>query len=260
MRSTLFALLFLAATQLSAQSSTILIPTLYNGPGAFGSRWWSAVIINNHSEAPFTTPGLQFGINCPIPEGCVSDTIPPGQFGGVAGPLAANGLLLHGDPAVLANLAFHGRFGQGTNYLTNGTELPIVRESEFVRGPIHFPYVTLYDTPQAIRATLRIYGPDAVPGTTVRVEVRHWDVPTGSAKASETVPLSVPSSTVSLPLFPAFAQVSLSNDFPFDQLLGDSFNVSVIPLPLPSGETPRIWAFISSTENGSQLVSVQTPQ
>jgi len=240
--------------------TTILIPTLYNGPGAFGSRWWSAVVINNHSDVAFSSPGVQFGIECPIPEGCQSSSIPQGQFGVVAGPAAANGLLLHGDPAVLASLAFHGRFGQGTNYLTNGTEIPIVRETQFVRGPIHFPYVTLYDTPQAVRATLRIYGPDAVPGTTVRVEVRHWDNPSGTPKASETVALSVPSSTGEVPLFPAFAQVSLTNDFPFDQLLGSSFNISVVPLPLPSGEMPRIWAFISTTENGSQQVNVQTPQ
>src|SRR6266513_2495281 len=137
--------------------TTILIPTLYNGPGAFGSRWWSAVVINNHSDVAFSSPGVQFGIECPIPEGCQSTSVPPGQFGVVGGPAAANGLLLHGDPAVLASLAFHGRFGQGTNYLTNGTEIPIVRETQFVRGPIHFPYVTLYDTPQAERATLRIY-------------------------------------------------------------------------------------------------------
>jgi hypothetical protein len=36
-----------------AQSPTtpILIPTLYNGPGAQGSTWWSSVLVDNHSPA-----------------------------------------------------------------------------------------------------------------------------------------------------------------------------------------------------------------
>ena len=263
MRKTLMlsaALSLLAISKVVAQGSTILIPTLYSGAGAFGSTWWSSVVINNHSSAGFSSPGVQFAVECPIPEGCTSDTVGAGEFGEIVGPRPAAGLLLHGDAAVLSLLAFQGRFGQGSFYFTNGTELPIVRENAFVRTPIRFPYVTLHLTHVSVRSTLRIYGPDAEPGTQVRVEVRFWDSPTGQPIASETVQLSVPSQPTQSPLFPAYAQLSLQQEFPFEQLNGSSFNITVVPLASSSGSIPRIWAFISTTENVSQQVSVQTPQ
>jgi hypothetical protein len=70
----------------------------------------------------------------------------------------------------------------------------------------------------------------------------------------------VPSQPTQSALFPAYAQLSLQQEFPLGQLSGSSFNVTVVPLPFASGSIPRIWAFISTTENVSQQVSVQTPQ
>src|ERR1044072_8368830 len=90
-----FSLAVLFSGRALAKNSTVLIPTLYSGPGAFGSRWWSAVFINNHSAVAFTSPGVQFAIECPIPEGCQSDSVPSGAFGAIAAPVPANGLLLH---------------------------------------------------------------------------------------------------------------------------------------------------------------------
>jgi hypothetical protein len=245
---------------LAAQNTSILIPTLYSGPGAFGSTWWSSVVVNNHSAADFGSPGVKFSIVCPIPEGCESPTVPSGQFGVIATPRPAAGLLLHGDAAVLSSLAFQGRFGQGIWYLTNGTELPIVREAQFARTALRFPFVTLHLTREPVRSTLRIYGPDAEPGTRVRVELRPWSQPAGEASASQTIDLGVPAQPTDPPLFPGYAQILLQQAFPFEQVNGSSFNISVVPLPLPSGSVPRIWAFITTTENVSQQVSVQTPQ
>jgi hypothetical protein len=168
-------------------------------------------------------------------------------------------LLLHGESEVLSLLAFWGRFGQGS-FFTLGTELPIVRETAFVRTPIRFPFVTLYDTRESVRSTLRIYGPDAEPGTQVRVEIRSSLSLTGHPLASKTVQLGVPSQPTQSPVFPAYAQLSLQQEFPFEQFLEYSVNITVIPLASASGSIPRIWAFISTTDNVSQQVSVQTPQ
>jgi hypothetical protein len=254
------AITLLAISNVVAQGSTILIPTLYSGPGAFGSTWWSGVAINNYSSADFSSPGVQFGVLCPIPEGCTSDTLPAGEVGDIVGPRAAAGLLLHGESEVLSLLAFQGRFGQQSFNFTDGTELPIVRENAFVRTPIRLPNVTLYGTRVSVRSTLRIYGPDAEPGTRVRVEIRSSLSLSGQPLASKTVQLGVPSQPTQSPVFPAYAQLSLQQEFPFEHLLGSSFNITVIPLPFASGSIPRIWAFISTTENVSQQVSVQTPQ
>lgn len=252
--------LLLLSSHALAQPSTILIPTLYSGPGLFGSRWFSTVIVNNHSATSFESPGVQFNVLCAIPEGCRSDSIPSGTYGFLVAPTPANGLLLRGDRALLSKLAFNGHFAQVSDSVTNGTELPIVRDNQFVQGTIHFPFVALYLLAHSARSTLRIYGPDALPGTAVRVEIRDWTNPSGDPRESETVDLTTPASPTAEPLFPASAQVSLNDDFPFERLRGTWFNIAVVPLPLPSGDLPRIWAFISTTENASQQVSIQTPQ
>ena len=254
------ALTLLAISPAVAQSSTILIPTLYSGPGAFGSTWWSGVSINNYSSADFSSPGVQFRILCNIPEGCTSDSVPAGEVGDIYGPRPAAGLLLHGESEVLSLLAFWGQFGQVSFDVTYGTELPIVRENAFVRTPIRLPNVGLFHTRVSVRSTLRIYGPDAEPGTQVRVEVRSSLSLTGQPLASKTVQLGVPSQPTQVALFPAYAQLSLQQEFASLEPNDSSFNISVIPLPFPSGSIPRIWAFISTTENISQQVSVQTPQ
>ena len=245
-----------------AETSTILIPTLYIGPGAHGSFWWSGASVNNYSELPFASPGVEFIVQCPIPEGCFSSDVPPGEFGLITGPRPAGGLLLHAPSEVAENLAFQARFGQGDNVLLNGTELPVVRDHQFKRVPIHLPGVALHQTLTSIRTTLRVYGIDALPGTTVRIEVRPWYSPIGAPLASKLVTLHVPPSpdTAPEPIYPAYAQLALQREFPFEQLLGTSFNISIVPLPLESGEVPRIWAFVSQTANGTNDVAIQTPQ
>jgi hypothetical protein len=136
-----------------------------------------------------------------------------------------------------------------------------VREREFVRRTLHFPYLPLLPYPTPVRTTLRIYGPDADEGTTVRVELTSWTSPSGPVRASKNIVLAVPAQPAAGKIFPAYAQVNLQEEFlsgPFQ--LGDSENVAVVPLPLPSGEIPRIWAFITITDNISQEVTVQRPQ
>lgn len=138
---TVVVLLFLHAGAF-ADDTAILIPTMYVGPGAFGSTWWSVVIITNHSDAPFESSSAMFRVQCPIPEGCDSPRIEPGQLGVLFSPRPANGLLLYAPAVVAENLAFSAHFGSGPFIFSNGSELPIVREDEFTRRRIHFPAST----------------------------------------------------------------------------------------------------------------------
>jgi hypothetical protein len=256
----LFCATFVQAGELT--TTTILIPTLYNGGGVFGSTWWSNVVLTNQAAVPFASPGVTFAVLCPIPEGCFSSQVPAGQFGAIATPRPANGLLLYASSEFASKLAFQGRFGQGVPGVTNGTEMPIVRDEDFFTAPIHLPFVALHPSQVPIRSTLRIYGIDALPDTNVRVEVRAWSSPTGEALASKVVRLEVPPSPagVSRPIYPAFSQISLQSEFPFEQLLGSYFAITVVPLPLPNDAVPRIWAFISTTDNNTQETSIQQPQ
>lgn len=245
--------------------SPILIPVLYNGPGAYGSHWWTTVIVNNHAPRDFSSPGVLFRIvvRCGIPEGCPSTAVPAGEFGEVLAPQSAHGLLLYAPEDIAGDLAFHSRFGSGfTGDIATSSELPLVREPEFIRGPVRLPYVALHGTETAIRSTLRIYAPDAQPGTAVRVELRPWHEPSAPPTVERTVHLTVPAGQpdARLPLCPAYAQLALQQEFPLEVTRSGSVNITVIPLPLSSGEIPRIWAFISTTENETQEVVIQTPQ
>jgi len=127
-----------------------------------------------------------FRVSCLIPEGCFEAAVPPGYLGAIVSPRPANGLLLHLPVEIARQTAFQARFGQGANRLINGAELPLVRDDRFARGSIHLPNVTLHLTFSPIRTSLRIYGIDALPGTTVRVEVRSYAAPTGFVLASRT--------------------------------------------------------------------------
>lgn len=250
----------LAAAIALASPSPVLIPTMYSGPGAFGSRWSTTVLLNNHERTALTSPGVTFWtFGCPIPEGCLTNDIPPGEFGFIDAPRAANGLLLY-LPSVDAQIAFMARLAAAPRHTgTGGTELPVVREREFATGPVRLPFVTLYEFQHPLRTTLRIYAPDAQPGTSVTVELRSWTTPDGPPQFSKQVVLTVPEQPVTPPVFPGYAQLILQDAFPSAVQAG-GWNVTVVPLPFDSTTTPRIWAFLTMTDNVTQEVTVQRPQ
>ena len=121
-RVLVFLLLLFVYSSASAQEETdtvILIPTMYVGPGAFGSTWWTVVIVTNHSDAPFASPQSVFRVQCVIPEGCTTPQLAPGQFGVLFSPRLANGLLLYAPAVVAENLAFSAHFGSGPFIFSN---------------------------------------------------------------------------------------------------------------------------------------------
>src|SRR5262245_6003960 len=110
-------------------ASVVLIPTLYVGSGAFESRWNTVVVLNNLSATAFTSPGVRFVVLCTPDTSCESDAVSPGTFASIASPRPANGLLLY-LPSDDAPITFTARIAAAPrNADTEGTELPIVRES-----------------------------------------------------------------------------------------------------------------------------------
>src|SRR5438067_5752443 len=142
-------------------ASAVLIPTLYVGSGAFDSRWNTVVVLNNLSATAFTNSGVRFVVMCTPDNSCESDAVPPGAFASIATPRPANGLLLY-LPSDDAAITFTARIAAAPrNADTEGTELPIARESSFTRRPIQFPYVPYRPLRNPFRTTLRIYALDA---------------------------------------------------------------------------------------------------
>jgi hypothetical protein len=119
-----------------------------------------------------------------------------------------------------------------------GTELPIVRERDFIHGKP----ITLLGIPTdpRFRSTLRIYATAAV---TVTVTVTG----TTGGKKQETIALA-PGHDVYQPAFASFS------DFPVN-----SGTATVTIDPAPDATTP-IWAFVSVTNNVSQLITTITPR
>jgi hypothetical protein len=241
----------------------ILIPTTYDGPGAYGSEWRTIVAINNLTDRWFFTRGVLFGRFCPIPEGCYGDFIGPGEAGNLIGPKISSGLLLEdwswGSPglAITARVAALPR-----NPLLSGTDLPVVREKEFAGRPVHLAAVPIDIGGAEARTKLRVYGLDVgAGGGQVRVDVREG-FPSGAVGASWIATFVVaPPEAPNAHLFPACAELNLERLLVSSSagLLGNVFEIDVVPLPQASGALARIWAFATVTDNVTNEVTVVRP-
>lgn len=244
-------------------TTTILIPIIYDGPGAFGSRWWTRLIVSNFSAQPFTTPGVTFvEATCVFPSCPESPVLAPGQSSPIVRPISApHGLLLRGPADVASDLSFRADFGRsdGTFDWQSAVELPVVREREFSTRALHFTDAPLFGGGSWV-TTLRIYGIDALPGTTVRLQLRRspHDPPVAERLVQlEAPPATEPSAT---PLFPAYAQMNLQHEFPMNTYRCLACIVSVVPVPREGSGPPRIWAFLSATFHTSGISKILRPQ
>jgi hypothetical protein len=253
-----FLLIACFAVTAFAQTTPVLVPVFYNGPGQFGSEWFTAVNISNFTTQRVEGHGLRFiDRTCAIPEGCERTTIEPGAFGSVAGPDLQSGFLLHIPAAQASQFELDARFGERTRN-RYGVELPLARENDFRQAPgVVLPFVALRGFADGLRTTLRIYSPDAIAGQRVAVELGTWGTRNTIASMVVTLALSDPPGTAA-PLRPAYAQLDLQQAFP--AIFAGSVTVRVIPLPSEGGTTPRIWAFATAVRNDNNEVAVFSPR
>ncbi|HEY0159984.1 MAG TPA: hypothetical protein VGF28_22045 [Thermoanaerobaculia bacterium] len=253
MRSLFLILALLLATTVAAQTSPILIPIFYNGPGAAGSEWLTRVQVTNRGSVHLEGHGVEFlrRSGCPIPEGCPIGHARRFELSDIEGPESLGGLLLHPLAADADLVEVQGQFGEAHRH-AHGIELPIARERDFRTTMFGFPTVI---TGPGTRTLLRLYSPDPIAGQRVRIILRPSFLPTTSFAQAYEVTLFVPDGTA-LPLRPAFAQFDLSATSAETRL--GSPRVEVVPLET-NGRTPRIWGFITITENGTNEVRVMRP-
>lgn len=258
-----FLLIACFAFSTFAQTTPVLVPVFYNGPGQRGSEWFTAVNYTYTGSKTIEGHGLRFlDRRCPIPEGCESSEIAPGTFGTVAGPEVASGFLLHVPLSQVELFALDARFGERTRN-RYGVEMPIAREHDFRRTPIVLPFVAQgggFGDP--VRTTLRIYSPDAFAGQRVLVELTPWGSSSTLGSKIVTLALSDPPGAVT-PLRPAFAQLDLQREFP--GVFGAAVTVRIVPLPIspdapPSVLPPRVWAFATAVRNDNNEVAVYSPR
>ena len=245
----------LGSTTAVAQSTVtydrVLLP-LATGevPGAFGSRWWAEAVVHNADTVSRDFDADQYCIS-----ECPPRAIPPGQTGHV---------LFRGEPAdnpgqivfveQPSNLvAFESRVQDLSRQAqTWGTEIPVVRENQFVTRPVELLNVPV---DQRFRLMLRIYDIDGRNNGAVRVSVYPFP---GRGASIGDIDLQLQPPTGRHPKYkPAYAQFSdVRNLIPSGFNAGSVIGVRVTPL------TPdlRIWAFVSVTNNETQHVTTITPQ
>ncbi|HET8774054.1 MAG TPA: hypothetical protein VFP80_09695, partial [Thermoanaerobaculia bacterium] len=220
----------------------VLVPVLYNGPGAYGSQWVSEGRISVQEGPPLRW--MHDVLNAECTSGACSSgrSVDFASFGNHPA-----GLLLfvpRGIGEIDASLLVRDTSREGSSW---GAQVPVVREKDFKSaGNLQFPGVP-FDPPY--RGLLRIYGID---GATAGVAVGagdSWRSPSLAGACADSVK---PCNTAR----PAFAAVDLQQTFP--ELVGRGrFDVTVAPIwrvrPF------RYWGFVTVTNNETQHVTVMTP-
>ena len=231
----------------------ILVP-LFTAPvqGAFGSIFRTELWLANKGLVdPLRIHGLEpvcdlstcvpFDLHFPIELGRPqSMLIAPGEVIKPGTP----GRFLHVPTSQVHSLAMNLRVHDTTRSALNfGTEIPVVREREFVKDRI---LLTGVPGDSRFRNTLRVYA--TAPMT---VEVKFGDLP-----QVERIHLTAGENDFS----PAYAQFGTFPVIEGTYPVTISAEVCNLGAPCPGiGETD-FWAFISVTNNETQLISTITPQ
>jgi hypothetical protein len=255
------------AMGLSAQSredfEAILVPVYTSGPGAYGSEWTSVLRIYNsgNTAADFGRPvyiaPCQVAAPCPAP-------VPANTAVSYAyGPNFANGSILWEPKTHASLIAYQLRIRDTSRALeTWGTEIPVVRESEFTTSAIH-----ILDVPMTaeFRQTLRVYSLAAV-SSPVRLRIYTQSEPTldnetplPTLLVEQDLILQLPVDPDGEPIFKLFPTAMRIDNLAgwFPQTRGHE--VVRIELLTKQSNVP-IWGFVSITNNDTQHVTTLTPR
>lgn len=235
LRSLAAALALFASLGLSAEQR-ILVPVFVVTRGAFGSAFRSELAVVNPGDTPQVVDGLNYP--CVIFPACPplprSVTVAPRSFITSFDQLGTPGSFLYVSDSSPLQFGLRARDDSRRDD-SAGTSIPIVREREF--GPvIQIPDVR---AEPAYRQLLRVYG---MRGGEVVVAFRAEN---GALIESRIVRLPEGSRFV-----PAYAEV---RDFPATPAERLWIEVN------GTGDDPRVWAFVTLTNNATQEITVVPP-
>jgi len=235
-----------------AQYERFLLPTLIsNVPGMYGSLWDSSFVLYNGSDVDAWYEPQQ--IYCPFE--CTSNAISPGTVGYpntlFARPGDPPGRLFYVKKDSASGISFALRIKDlSRQALAEGTEIPVVRDSELRTGKMQ-----LLDVPTGTtsRVALRVYDADATGNGLVRVRI--FSQLDGTLLSSTE--LALPVWQVSTPPFvPGYAQIlDLRDTFP--QIAAHD-RIRVELEAATSGL--RYWAFLTVANTQTQFVTTITEQ
>jgi hypothetical protein len=257
--TTLVVLLASSAFAADAATDRILLPVFFSSAGSYGSRWVTEVVAYNASESDLS-------YSYPLFEQAPFCTCIPGT--GILSRHSRNalqgfqqsstGLWIEIPKAAgPEDVQWSARIRDTTREAASaGTEIPLVRQSDFYSTVVALPRVM---TDQRFRSALRVYGArDAGDGDVVLMRIydarNTFQALVDTSLILHAEPVQ-PSSAFYLPPRPEFAMIGdLVAAYP--QLA----SVPEIAIELRPAGTSPIWAFVSTTNNDTQQVTLVTPQ
>ena len=255
----LVAALALSNAVSGAEYDKVLVPLpLIETPGAFGSLWKTRVTISNLGDTSVDVQG--YG-ECGVP--CTPAAIPPRGTVNVSNMPRSDvpAAFLFVEKGRRDDLSIMVRvFDQSREHLTWGATVPVITRRELFAGPFG-----IGDVPagEEFRSTLRLYDFDAA--TPARVRVRIFRIsglgPTVPEPATPDELLTELEPAFTTPVqgggiagHPGYAAVPL---WLLPQVAGAG-RVRIVVEPLDS--TGDYWAFVSTTHNATQHVTVLPPR
>lgn len=234
-------------------SERVLLPILTPPvQGAFGSEFHTDLRIANESDNVVFLLGLDGSRCSPL---CLPSLFPltldPHEEAG-PGDITLNGapgrfVFIAADQvsSLSMNLRVHDVARGGLNY---GTEIPIARESDFRTNRITFVGVP---TDARFRNTLRIYGESPID---VLVKVGDQAPVRVRLTGGFSFPGGIDLSDLFKPAYASFNSFPTGNAPVRVTVEADPDFVSLLPIEIP------LWAFITVTNNDTQVISTITPQ
>lgn len=241
---------FVQARPAIAQSDNtalrVLLPVaIENVPGARGSLWTSELWIHNGTPDTVMVGPTRLASEYRIPAG---QTDEPPIF--LRSDGSHPGLFLFVESEDHMDVTFNLRIQDLSRQAeTWGTEIPVVRDTEFHGGKLVLLNVPL---DERFRQTLRIYESDLMEDSAVLVSVYRMGFAGDDLLLDERrvdLRLAIPDRS------PAYAQIDSFSGF--SGLAGtERVRVEIMPMT----EDMRLWAFVSVTNNETQHVTTITPQ
>lgn len=220
----------------------ILIPVVYNGPGAHGSIWATELTVRNanvYAVEPWRGSGTLAVLPAGTPRAFTLGDAPAGVFLRV--------------PRESADELHFGALVRDTARQADdwGTEMPVVRESEFSATRIE-----LLNVPRdaRFRQTLRVYGSGSIEN---RVRILFYSMTSGAQLLEHFATLRSP--------VPCVAAGPCVSDRPAAAVIGDEVWSQLpqsgrVGVRIESSSGIATWAFVTITNNETQHVTVISPQ
>ena len=246
---------------IDAPYEKVLLPMYFPGEisGAYGTRWKTDLSIYNGSE----NAALIADAVCPPDLACppvIPLTVGVAPGGSLLNPpnffrptRANTSLILYVSKPAASDVSFGLRVADTSrSALNGGTDLPVVRGDEFLTGTGQFLNVPLNGA--QFRLLLRIYD--------VAHDETDFTVRIHPADEKPTTPIYSTTVRASTPSRPPFRSEAAYAELDITQLLmlrlawPDQARIEIVPGKAGS----RYWAFVSLTNNETQLVTLITPQ